>query len=109
MHTDQGGAYISDEYMFYWRNLGVILSTADKGKPTQNPYAEAFFSILSRFCLKYKEIITVTDAKQSITEFFNLYNEKWPHGAIGNMTPDEKLLQFHHSLKSENYCPIIGS
>ena len=109
MHTDQGGAYISDQYMSYCRHYGIILSTADKGKPTQNPYAEAFFSILSRFCLKYKEIIPVTDAKDSIIEFFKLYNEQWPHGAIENMTPNEKLLQYHHSLKLEKLCPIIGA
>jgi transposase-like protein len=43
MHTDQGSAYVSDDYIDYWRQSGVILSTADRGKPTQNPYIEAFF------------------------------------------------------------------
>lgn len=109
MHTDQGGAYIADAYISYWRSRGVILSTADKGKPTQNPYAEAFFSILSRFCLRYKEIITVTDAKESIMEFFSLYNEEWPHGAIGNMTPNQKLAEYRCGLESGNYCPVLGS
>ena len=109
MHTDQGGAYVSDQYSQYWRSLGVILSTADKGKPTQNPYAEAFFSILSRFWLNYKEILTVTDAKEVISEFFSIYNCEWPHGAINNMTPDQKLQHFHLSLKSTNFCPTLGS
>jgi len=109
MHTDQGGAYISDDYIQYWRLLGVILSTADKGKPTQNPYAEAFFSILSRFCLKYKEILTVTDAKDVVTEFFSIYNNEWTHGSINNMTPNQKLDAFHLSLNSENYGPILGA
>ena len=87
MHTDQGGAYISDQYIEYWRSQGVILSTADRGKPTQNPYAESFFSILSRFWLRYKEILTVTDAKLVVSEFFSIYNSEWTHGAINNMTP----------------------
>ena len=100
MHTDQGSAYISDDYIKYWKSIGVILSTADKGKPTQNPYAEAFFSILSRFWLRYKEILTVYDAKISIIEFFNLYNDQWPHGSINNMTPNQKLEEFHYALKS---------
>tara|TARA_B100001123_G_C15198967_1_gene982526 strand:+ start:704 stop:1402 length:699 start_codon:yes stop_codon:yes gene_type:complete len=109
MHTDQGGAYISDQYIQYWRQLGVILSTADKGKPTQNPYAEAFFSILSRFCLKYKEILTVTDAKTAISEFFSIYNSDWAHGAINNLTPDQKLEAFHLGLNLKNSGPIFDS
>lgn len=102
MHTDQGGAYVADDYISYWRDLGVILSTADKGKPTQNPYAEAFFSIVRRFCLNYSEILTITDAKKSIIDFFNLYNQKWPHGAINNMSPNQKLESYRCSLKSKN-------
>jgi len=109
MHTDQGGAYIADDYIKYWRGFGVILSTADKGKPTQNPYAEAFFSIVSRFCLKYNEILTMTDAKESIVAFFNMYNQEWPHGAIGNITPNQKLEQYRYTLKSRNLCPTFSA
>lgn len=94
MHTDQGSAYIADDYIRYWRNLGVILSTADKGKPTQNPYIEAFFSLLSRFWLHYHDLLTVYQAKQSLNHFFNLYNSRWPHGSIGNRSPNQKLQEF---------------
>ena len=109
MHTDQGGAYISDQYINYWRTLGVILSTSDRGKPTQNPYAESFFSILSRFCLRYKEILTVTDAKEVVSDFFSIYNSEWSHGSINNMTPNQKLAEYHCSLILGNYCPALGS
>lgn len=91
MHTDQGSAYLADETIRYWRQLGVILSTADKGKPTQNPYIESFFSILSRFWLKYQEIITILDAEKSLNHFFNLYNEEWPHGSLNHLSPNQKL------------------
>ena len=76
---------------------------------TQNTYAEAFFSILSRFWLQYKEILTVTDAKSVISEFFSIYNSEWPHGSINNMTPDQKLMQFHLSLNTKNNGPILAS
>lgn len=91
MHTDQGSAYLADETIRYWRQLGVILSTADKGKPTQNPYIESFFSILSRFWLKYQDIITILDAQKSLNHFFNLYNEEWPHGSLNHLSPNQKL------------------
>jgi transposase InsO family protein len=39
-------------------------------------------------------LYTVHDAKQSLTKFFNLYNEKWPHGSLKNMSPNQKLKAF---------------
>ena len=91
MHTDQGSAYLANETIRYWRNLGVILSTADKGKPTQNPYIESFFSTLSRFWLKYHDLLTVSDAKVSLSKFFLLYNEEWPHGSLNYRAPLQVL------------------
>lgn len=94
MHTDQGSAYLAEDTIRFWRSHGIILSTADRGKPTQNPYIEAFFSILVRFWLNYHELLTVYEARESITRFFNLYNTEWPHGAIDNLTPTQKLIQY---------------
>ena len=91
MHTDQGSAYLANEYILYWRTLGVILSTADKGKPTQNPYIESFFSILSRFWLKYHDLTSIIDMEKSLLYFFELYNNEWPHGSLNNLSPMQKL------------------
>ena len=99
MHTDQGSAYLSEIYEMFWKNLGVSLSAADKGKPTQNPYVEAFISILVRFCLTQYELLTIADAKQAIVKFIKLYNSDWVHGEIGNMAPDQKLEQYRSYLK----------
>ena len=101
MHTDQGSAYIASDYIRYWRTLGVTLSTADKGKPTQNPYIEAFFSILSRFWLKYHEFLTIYDAKEKLLDFFNRYNQEWPHGALNNLSPSQKLQEYLDAQKEK--------
>ena len=98
MHTDQGGAYVSVIYEDYWRSLGVKLSNADKGKPTQNPYAEAFISLLVRFCLNQYELLTISDVKQSVKRFIKLYNSEWMHGEIGNISPDQKLEEYRSYL-----------
>lgn len=102
MHSDQGSAYTSDETMTFWRKQGVILSTADRGKPTQNPYIESFFSLLVRFWLNYHELPTVIDARESITTFFNRYNMEWPHGSLNNLTPDQKLRNYREA-KDKKY------
>lgn len=100
MHTDQGSAYLSEEYEEYWKKLGASLSTADRGKPTQNPYIEAFISILKRFWLDRHELITIVEIKKSLNKFFNLYNREWIHGEIGFITPNQRLEQYRSYLKS---------
>ena len=94
MHTDQGSAYLAEDTINFWSGHGVVLSTADKGKPTQNPYIESFFSILVRFWLNYHELITVYEARESIIRFFRLYNTEWPHGSLGNLTPVQKMMEY---------------
>lgn len=100
MHSDQGSAYLSEEYELYWKTLGVSLSTADRGKPTQNPYIEAFISILKRFWLDRHELITIVEIKKSLNKFFNLYNRSWLHGEIGFITPNQRLEQYRAYLKN---------
>ena len=99
IHSDGGGAYRSDEYTNYWKGLGVSISMADPGKPTQNPYIEAFFSILTRFWLNQYEITSAVKIEKSLTRFFNLYNREWKHSSIDYKTPDEYLLIY----KMENH------
>jgi len=100
MHTDQGSAYKDEEYGKYWKKLGVHPSMADRGKPYQNPYIEAFFSILVRFWLKQHELLTIAEIKQSLKKFFKLYNNEWLHGEIGFITPNQRLEQYRSYLKN---------
>lgn len=94
IHSDQGGAYQAGEYTTFWKRLGVSISMTDPGKPTQNPYAEAFFSILSRFWLSQREYLSAVELEKSLRRFFDLYNRKWKHGSIGNQTPNERLVSY---------------
>ena len=101
VHSDQGSAYTSDETICFWSEQGIILSTADRGKPTQNPYIESFFSLLVRFWLNYHELQTVLDARESITDFFGIYNNEWPHGSLNNLTPIQKLAKYREEKTKE--------
>lgn len=100
MHTDQGSAYLSKIYEIFWKRQGVSLSTADKGKPTQNPYAEAFISLLVRFCISQYELLTIADVKQAVVRFIKLYNSDWVHGEIGNIAPDQRLEEYRSYLRN---------
>jgi transposase InsO family protein len=98
VHSDQGSAYVSNGYIAFWEDLGAHLSMADRGKPTQNPYIEAFFSILSRFWLSQREYISAIEVEQSLTKFFNLYNREWKHTGIDNLTPNEALDRYRSGV-----------
>jgi transposase InsO family protein len=94
IHRDNGSAYIAEEDELYLKDLGIKPSYSNPGKPTQNPYSEAFISILSRFWLKHFEFTSTLDLEKSLTKFFSKFNSKWKHSGIGYLTPDEKLEKF---------------
>jgi putative transposase len=97
-HSDQGKAYFTNEYIAYLKHYRIKISMADRGKPTQNPYIEAFFSILSRFWLSRHELLTAIEVEESLTRFFNLYNRRWKHSGINYQTPDERLYRYKQKL-----------
>jgi transposase InsO family protein len=92
MHTDQGSAYIAQDYIKYWRDLGVKVSWAAPGKPTQNPWSEGIISLLSRFCLHHFEFDSVYEADTVIGRWISDYNNHWLHSNTGdNLTPNGRL------------------
>ncbi len=97
-HSDQGKAYFTNEYIAYLKHYKIKISMADKGKPTQNPYIEAFNSIMVRFHLTQHEFLTAIEVEESLTKFFNLYNRKWKHSGINYQTPDERLYRYKQDL-----------
>lgn len=97
-HSDQGKAYFTNEYIAYLKYYKIKISMADKGKPTQNPYIEAFNSIMVRFWLNQHEFLTAIEVEESLTKFFNLYNREWKHSGINYQTPDERLYLYKQNL-----------
>jgi len=98
LHSDQGKAYFTNEYIAYLKYYKIKISMADRGKPTQNPYIEAFFSVLVRFHLNQYEFLTAIEVEESLSRFFNLYNRKWKHSEINYQTPDERLYSYKQNL-----------
>jgi len=98
LHSDQGRAYFTNEYIAYLKYHRIKISMADKGKPTQNPYIEAFNSILVRFWINQHEFLTAIEVEESLSRFFNLYNREWKHSGINYQTPDERLYQYKQNL-----------
>ena len=86
---------------------GVILSSSDRGKPSSNPDGVDHISTLSRFWLKYKEILTGTASKSVGPESLLINDVECGHRGIDCMTPDHKLKQLHLHLKPKNQSTIL--
>lgn len=99
LHSDQGKAYFTNEYIAYLKYYKIKISMADRGKPTQNPYIEAFNSILVRFWINQHEFLTAIEVEESLRRFFNLYNREWKHSRILYQTPDERFYHYKQNLK----------
>lgn len=98
LHSDQGKAYFTNEYIAYIKHYQIKISMADRGKPTQNPYIEAFNSIMVRFWLNQHEFLTAIEVEESLWRFFSLYNREWKHSGINYQTPDERLYRYKQNL-----------
>lgn len=97
MHTDQGSAYISDEYIRFFKKHRVKLSWSNPGKPTQNPYSEGFISLLSRFCLSHHEVYSVAELDTIVRRFMEDYNKSWHHQKLGAVSPNGRLEAYRFS------------
>jgi putative transposase len=73
------GAYLND----------VELDFSRPGKPTDNGLIEAFNGRLRQECLNENWFLSLEDAREKVEEWRLQYNRDRPHGALGNMSPEE--------------------
>jgi putative transposase len=85
--VDNGSEFTSMalDHWAYWNK--VRLDFSRPGKPTDNPYIEAFNSILRREFLSQHWFIDLADAECSLQQWRSEYNTLRPHGSLGRLTP----------------------
>jgi transposase InsO family protein len=88
-HSDRGSNYGADLYRAVVRDHGGILSYSDPGSPTQNAYAESFFSTFKLEAANEEVYENLQDACQAIKAYFLLYNSTRRHSSIGCIAPDQ--------------------
>ena len=65
------------------------------GKPTDNPFVEAFNSRFRDECLDQHRFASLEEARQTIEAWRIKYNAERPHGALGQQTPAEFEARWH--------------
>ena len=89
IRVDNGPEFIS-KVLDQWAYLnGVELDFSRPGKPTDNAFIEAFNGRLREECLNENWFLSLEDAREKIGVFREEYNKHRPHGALGNLSPEE--------------------
>lgn len=85
-HSDRGSNYAADLYKQCIYDHNGLISYSDPGTPTQNAFAESFFST---FKLEQGKIFNnLQEARIQIQDYILFYNTKRRHSSIGNKAPD---------------------
>jgi len=88
MNTDQGSQFTSLAFTGLLKDHGIRISMDGKGAWRDNVFIERLWR-----SVKYEEVYlhaydTVSDSRNGIGRYFDLYNQRRPHCALGRKTPD---------------------
>ncbi len=89
-HSDQGVQYAATGYVERLTALGVKVSMAARGQPTENPLAERLMRTLKEEEISRNEYADFDEAYSRIGRFLDdVYRRKRVHSALGYKTPAE--------------------
>ena len=88
-NTDQGSQFTSEEFTGVLLKAGVRISMDGKGRWMDNVFIERLWRTLKYDEVYLKAYESIPDARRQIGAYFDLYNRRRPHQALGDRTPDE--------------------
>ena len=87
--TDNGSEFAGQAMDGWAHQAGVKLDFIRPGRPVQNGYIESFNGRLRDECLNGEIFFSLTDAREKLERWRRDYNEKRPHTALADRTPEE--------------------
>lgn len=86
---DNGSEFTSKAMHFWSRDTGVKLGFIQPGKPTQNAFVESFNGKFRNECLNQHWFRSIEEAKSTVDEWREHYNQVRPHSSLGYLPPVE--------------------
>lgn len=99
IRTDNGPEFTSKDLELWAKEKGIIIQYIQPGKPMQNGYIERFNRLYREAVPDAYLFFDLYQVKQLTQEWIEEYNERRPHEALGNLTPEEWNKNI---LKNEN-------
>jgi len=91
--VDNGSEFTSKALDAWAYAHEVKLDVIRPGKPVENAVIESFNGRFRDECLNAQVFVSLHDARQKIEAWRIDYNERRPHGSLGNLTPQEFVEQ----------------
>lgn len=89
VNTDQGSQFTAIEFVTAVKDRGCKLSMDGRGAWRDNVFVERLWKSVKYERAYLHAYDTVSDARKSIMEYMDWYNQKRPHSRLGKKTPDE--------------------
>ena len=86
-HSDRGSQYTSKEYRELLETNQILGSMSRKGNPYDNAPMESFFRLLKVEHVYKRSFATLTQAAASLKKWFDYYNSRRRHSALGGISP----------------------
>jgi putative transposase len=87
--TDNGSEFAGQAMDGWAHQAGVTLDFIRPGRPVQNGYIESFNGRMRDECLNGEIFFSLADAREKLERWRRDYNEKRPHTALSDRTPEE--------------------
>ncbi len=87
--TDNGSEFAGQAMDAWAHQAGVQLDFIRPGRPVQNGYIESFNGRLRDECLNVEVFFNLVDAREKLERWRRDYNQKRPHSALADRTPEE--------------------
>ena len=114
IHVDNGTEFTS-RFFDQWAYANhVKLDFSRPGKPTDNPFIESFNAQVRRECLSQHYCSSLIDARVVLDAWRDEYNNRRPHGGLGQRTPAEYRAEVEGAevpeqlALSEPECSSVG-
>jgi putative transposase len=91
-NTDQGAQFTSDEFTKMLTDYGIEISMDGRGRCHDNIFVERLWWTVKHEWVYLRPAANGIEQRRSLGEFFDWYNLRRPHQALGWRTPDEAYL-----------------
>lgn len=89
-HSDRGAEYTSVNFRRLLDSMNIVQSFSKKGYPYDNACMESFFKYLKQERTNRSVYHTQEELYLDVFDYIeSFYNDKRPHGTLGNCTPNE--------------------
>jgi putative transposase len=87
MNTDQGSQFTSEAFTDELKDHGIGISMDGRGRALDNVFIERLWRTVKYEEIYRREYDSLSDLRACLTHYFDFYNHRRPHSALGELSP----------------------